>query len=358
MTRHDVRPSVVQSQGRTLRFRLAVAGASCAAVASVLVGAGPAAANYPPPPEGSGRVGVKAYADEVAPTSCTGWDSSARVPVSLSVAQVCAQATAAAPTTEARRALMYAFKYQGAAYSQWNRDSLNPPMFDCSSMIGRAYRAAGAKIKRYASGEVMNFYPYFGWTGAYTTDAYQGTNLMRLAADAPMVAGDIIIQFNGSNPANSAGNAGHAQMYLGTIGGSRLVIHSSGGGLKVVKYGNGWFSNEWHFRYKSLTTPLTAADRVDSQVTPWKYETYTAPAKTVLHKRLQVTPEDGRVVFLQRFLPYWKRWINYSQSVTGDSGIVPFDIPMFQGRMSWRLVAPATPYSKAATGPAAVFIGS
>jgi hypothetical protein len=171
-----------------------------------------------------------------------------------------------------------------------------------------------------------------------------------------MVPGDIIIQFNGSNPANSAGNAGHAQMYLGTIGGSRLVIHSSGGGLKVVKYGNGWFSNEWHFRYKSLTTPLTAADRVDSQVTPWKYETYTAPANTVLHKRLQVTPEDGRVVYLQRFLPYWKRWINYSQSATGDSGIVPFDIPMFKGRMSWRLTAPATVLLR--LGPAAVFIGS
>jgi cell wall-associated NlpC family hydrolase len=106
--------------------------------------------------------------------------------VSLSVAAVCAKATAGAPTTEARRALMYAFKYQGAGYSQWNRDSLNPPMFDCSSMIGRAYRAAGAKIKRYSSGEVMNFYPYFGWTGAYTTDAYQApTRCGLFHADGP-----------------------------------------------------------------------------------------------------------------------------------------------------------------------------
>ena len=313
-------------EGRLRSARLVGVGvASAAAIGSLVVAAGPAQANFPPKP---GEVRVASTLSEPVPAGCPSSAPAGMVRVPGDVGQLCRTAVAGATSPQAAGAIRYAFAHLGAAYSQFNRDSVSPPVYDCSSLVGRAFRAAGARITRGSSS--WNFYPYFGWTGAYTTDAYQGTNLMRLASNAPMVPGDIIIQFNGSNPANSAGNAGHAQMYLGTIGGSRLVIHSSGGGLKVVKYGNGWFSNEWHFRYKSLTTPLTAADRVDSQVTPWKYETYTAPANTVLHKRLQVTPEDGRVVYLQRFLPYWKRWINYSQSATGDSGIVPFDIPMFK----------------------------
>jgi hypothetical protein len=104
-----------------------------------------------------------------------------------------------------------------------------------------------------------DFYPRFGWTGAYTESATAGTNLVRMAPNTPLRAGDILIQFDGSNPANSAGNNGHAQIYLGMhkFNGRRsaapLVIQSSGRlNIKTYSWGNGWFGNEWHFRYHSL----------------------------------------------------------------------------------------------------------
>ncbi len=43
-------------------------------------------------------------------------------------------------------ALDWAKKQLGAAYSQAERNSTNPPKFDCSSLVARAYRAAGYKM--------------------------------------------------------------------------------------------------------------------------------------------------------------------------------------------------------------------
>lgn len=118
-------------------------------------------------------------------------------------------------------------------------------------------------IRRY-NGTLVNYFPYFGWTGAYVEQSaysngyrigYAGTNLQRLGSKAELRPGDIIIQFNGSNPANSAGNAGHAQIWLG----DGLALHAGRGPngisqVSVVNQSRGSFTTEWYFRYNSLAT--------------------------------------------------------------------------------------------------------
>ena len=113
------------------------------AVASLGV-AQPAAANYPPPPGGS--VSSLAHLNEVAPSQCPSWAPAGSLRAGGSVYSLCTQAAAGATSREAAGAIRYAFRYLGAAYSQLRRDSVNPPVFDCSSMVGRAYRSAGARI--------------------------------------------------------------------------------------------------------------------------------------------------------------------------------------------------------------------
>lgn len=158
---------------------------------------------------------------------------------------VCEDAVAHAPTPTAARAILYAFANIGAPYSQGNRTATNPNVFDCSSFVARAYDSAGAKIRK--NGQVGNWLGTFGFTGMYTPGQYGGTNVTRVNSIAEMKPGDVIIQFNGKDPALSEGNNGHAQMYLG----NGMVIQSGGGGDSTVNVAQHYNSlgNEWYFHY-------------------------------------------------------------------------------------------------------------
>ena len=76
---------------------------------------------------------------------------------------------------------------------------------------------------------------------------YDGTNLQRVMKKEDMRPGDIIIQFAGADPGNSAGNAGHAQIYLG----NDIVIESTSPVSDVRAYGQWAGDNMWYFRYNS-----------------------------------------------------------------------------------------------------------
>ncbi|MCB0916132.1 MAG: C40 family peptidase [Actinobacteria bacterium] len=170
--------------------------------------------------------------------------------------RLCLDAVALAPTYEAERAIKWAFARLGAPYDVSNRTTTG---FDCSSFVGRAFNAAGAPVTA-RNGVQYDFFPYFGWTGAYVPTSspisrwgggYEGTNVVRVAR-ADLRPGDIIIQFFGTDPSKSAGNQGHAKIYLG----SGRVIEA--GGAAQVRADLGWmdtgsyFTNEWYFRYQSV----------------------------------------------------------------------------------------------------------
>lgn len=336
-------------------------GASVGGVAGALllastVAASPALANYPEPPEGG--VSVQAYRSEVAPAGCPTYAPSGTIRTGGDVHAICVQASNSAPTREAAGAIRYAFAHLGAAYSQSNRDSVNPWVFDCSSMVGRAYRAAGGKIKNYRTGSVSSFYPMMGWTGAYIPSYYSGTNLTRVSK-ANLRPGDIIIQFDGPDPSQSAGNAGHAQIYLG---GGRII--QSGGGrpsnLNVSSFGNYSFSNAWYFHYNSLggtPPPVTGGGSTTSRVTPWKYPFYLGRVGTKRIMNLQVLPGANRVLQLQWRNPKTGAWQLQSSTRTRADGTGRFGVPFRAGKWWWRLYAPATASEGAAAGPQVAFIG-
>ena len=237
--------------------RVGIGVAIAAAVGSLAVAAGPAQANFPPKP---GEARVASTLNEAVPAGCPSWAPAGMVRVPGDVGQLCRSAVAGATSPQAAGAIRYAFAHLGAAYSQFNRDSVSPPVYDCSSLVGRAFRAAGARITRGSSS--WNFYPYFGWTGAYVPGNYSGTNLVRVTK-ATMRPGDIIIQFNGPDPSQSAGNAGHAQIYLG----SGYVIQSSG--PLNVNYAGKWsFGNEWYFRYVPSGQEVPVSNPVPTPIPP------------------------------------------------------------------------------------------
>lgn len=171
-------------------------------------------------------------------------------PAGTNVKTLCERAVAKAPTDAAAAAIRYMFANLGAPYSQSNRYSVNPPVYDCSSFIARGYTAAGAKIVK--GTKEATWVSTFGWTGAYMPSAFEGTNLTRMAVKpgdlSTLLPGDVLIQFSGSNPAGSLGNNGHAQVYIG----DGLVIQSGGNHprslVNVTKHHNS-FNNEWYFRY-------------------------------------------------------------------------------------------------------------
>ncbi len=319
-----------------------------------LSAAQPAAANYPIPPAGSAS--IKSLLNEVAPSQCPRWAPSGSLRAGGDVYSLCSQATAAATSREAAGAIRYAFRYLGAAYSQLRRDSVNPPVFDCSSMVGRAYRAAGAKITNNRTGSSSSFYPLLGWTGAYVPSTYAGTNLVRVAR-SELRAGDIIIQFDGRDPSLSAGNAGHAQLYLG----NGRVIQSGGGhpsNLNVAWFGNYSFSNAWYFRFISPSGLLPGSGaKATSAVTPWKYPSYSGRAGTARVMTLRVTPGNQRPLRLQYFNTRSRSWATQVIRNTDATGRAKFALPIRKGRWAWRLMAPATASATAAVGPKAIFIG-
>ena len=143
--------------------------------------------------------------------------------------RLCRDAMAMSATYESGTAIRWAFGRLGTPYSQGG--SRDGAYFDCATFVGRSYRAAGAEV-RAANGGRYDFYPYFLWTGSYTPvirpitsigGGYEGTNLRRISR-AELQPGDIVIKFAGSDPLGSAGNAGHAQLYLG----DDWVIESGG----------------------------------------------------------------------------------------------------------------------------------
>ena len=209
---------------------------------------------------GPAAAGVAANAQaEVVPRLCPVPAPADTVRAGIGVRRLCLEATAQASSPEAAAAIRYAFGHLGAAYSQRARDSVSPPVYDCSSMVGRAFQAGGARLRRFPATRTWSFYPYLGWTGAYTSAGTRGTNLVRVGPAKELRAGDILIDFDGADPSGSLGNRGHAQIFVGVHELDRrgtyaaLVIHSSGR-LRVVPYvwGAGWFSNQWAYRYVSI----------------------------------------------------------------------------------------------------------
>lgn len=186
--------------------------------------------------------GAGAGQTEVSPADCPATVPVGSIKVEKDAKTLCSEAVSGAVTPEAAKAIKYAFANLGASYDQGNRLSINPPVFDCSSFVGRAYESAGANIVK--NGAVTPWLNVFGFTGAYMPGAYEGTNLQRVNSLAELRPGDIIIQFNGSDPAGSQGNAGHAQMYLG----NNTVIQSTSPASDVAPHSN-IFSNEWYFRW-------------------------------------------------------------------------------------------------------------
>lgn len=217
----------------------------------VAVGTSPASANQPTPPF---PTGVNSLSAESVPADCPRtadprWIGTA----DTDVYQLCRDALRLATTYQAERAILYAFSKLGTPYSQ-NSVLRTTTHFDCSSFVGRAFTAAQARVRK-ANGAWVDFFPYFGWTGAYVPIAYwdawsrygyEGTNVYRIWNRKDLKAGDIIIQFNGTDPANSAGNAGHAQIFLG---GNKII--QSGGNINNVNvdYEGNFLENEWYFRY-------------------------------------------------------------------------------------------------------------
>lgn len=187
--------------------------------------------------------------------------------------ELCSDAVRLAPTWVAQKAIKYAFSKLGTPYSQ---DTVlrTTTRFDCSSFVGRAFTAAGAYM--YQNGVYQNrtFFNMFGWTGAYTkyppysgfpAPGYHDSNLIRVERK-DLLPGDIIIKFNGTGgPAYSAGNAGHAQIYLG---GGKIIESSDRVAVDYVSPSTsaakpGYLNNEWYYRWApALQRPAWLAELV------------------------------------------------------------------------------------------------
>lgn len=247
-----------------------IAAAIGSAVVGVAVMGGPAAAG-PNDPDGPGHNAPMAPAPGDTetmsapypetfpnPDACATYaPPSAPVARSMDFYRLCVEAMRLAPTREAENAIKWGFARLGAPYSTGNRTTWG---FDCSSFIARAYRAGGAKVAA-RNGTIHEFFPYFGYTGAYVPASspinawgggYQGTNLRRIQQHE-LRPGDLIIQFNGDDPAKSAGQGGHAQIYLG---GSHVIEAGGKGDNSGVDVGSfrprSYYNNEWYFRYDSI----------------------------------------------------------------------------------------------------------
>lgn len=234
---------------RWWRRAAALTVATCGAGLLAVVVPKSAAANQPDPPLPPGT--VRTLAPEWVPPSCpTTAPAGTIVPVGVDVRVACETAETTAPTPQAAAAIRYAFGQLGAAYSQSNRYSEDPPKFDCTSLISRAYSAAGAMITRGDSSTPWGLGGGFGWTGAYMPQNYEGSNLTRVESYWQLLPGDVIIEFDGSSPAGSVGDGGHAQLYLG----NGLVIQSGGEhpqSVVNVDRQTNEFDNAWYFRWNA-----------------------------------------------------------------------------------------------------------
>lgn len=198
---------------------------------------------------------------------------------------LCTNAVAQAANPTAAGALTYGFGQLGAAYTYvyTERNNTSPPRFDCSSFVGRAYTAAGATITTPTRTRPVPFYPLFGWTGAYMPAAYTGTELARITK-TQLRPGDIIIQFNGTDPSTSAGAAGHATLWLG----NNTVLQSSTRGVNAATYTTNNFTTEWYFRYGPTTAPATPTRKPVFRSSDAKYGTRSTSTRH-LQQQLRTT---------------------------------------------------------------------
>ena len=187
---------------------------------------------------------------EVAPPRCR-----SRIPRRLNLVggnahRMCVAAVKAARSRFSKRAIKYAFAHLGAPYAHngIGRNQTSPARFDCTSLIGRAYQAAGTPILYRDFGYSVPFYPMLDWTGAYLPETYAHTNLVRVKRRM-LRPGDVIIEFNGPDPSKSEGAKGHGKLYLG----NGNVIQSTPYGPSAVsiwKLRNS-FENAWYFRIRA-----------------------------------------------------------------------------------------------------------
>lgn len=249
--------------------------ATMVAVLMAVLSATPAHAEPTPPPAGPNPPGgnAPAAAGAVAPLAAeffggppadcpTTVADNAAYARAVDWRRYCLDAVALAPTYEAERAIKWAFARLGAPYASADKKIYRDTNgFDCSSYVARAFRAAGAQVAA-RNGVRYEFFPYFGFTGAYVPTSspismwgggYSGTNVIRVEKK-DLRPGDLVIQFFGDNPALSQGNQGHAKIFLG---GGRTI---EAGGAAQVRVDMGYldtgsyFTNEWYFRYQSLGT--------------------------------------------------------------------------------------------------------
>lgn len=132
---------------------------------------------------------------------------------SIGVNELCRKSVKQARSKAAAQAIMYAFSRLGTPYSQPGRTSVG--YYDCSSLVGRSYLEGAG---------VTTFFGNYPYTGSYADEpSWQGV-LTKVTDHRP---GDIRIMWRpGTTMAGSAGNNGHAQMYLA----DGYVIQSGGGG--------------------------------------------------------------------------------------------------------------------------------
>lgn len=105
---------------------------------------------------------------------------------SIGMRALCAASVAAAPTPEAARAIIFAFKNLGVIYDQQLR---NGRSFDCSSYVSRAYASAGVSM---SSGN--NFY------STHTLLAHSGYTRPEWIVPVPVYEarpGDLIFPYEG-----------------------------------------------------------------------------------------------------------------------------------------------------------------
>lgn len=195
--------------------------------------------------------GVRVFATEPVPSTCPETAPAGSIFIAhISARDLCERAESTAPTPQAAAAIRYAFAHLDSPYSGGRRYSTDPHMFDCSSLISRAYDAAGALISKNGQWRTWGIGGIFSYTGAYVPWNYQGTNLTRVGTYDQLLPGDVIIEFSGPDPSGSVGDGGHAQIYLG----DGLVIQSGGPhpddhvniAADVNKHGNAWY-----FRYNA-----------------------------------------------------------------------------------------------------------
>jgi hypothetical protein len=188
--------------GATHRLtRLLVRLLSVVIVAAGLVGVSATAssANQPTPPfDEVTSLGVEPVPADCPRTTDPRWLATN----DTDVYRLCRDALRLATTTQAQRAILYAFSKLGTPYSQ-DINKRRTTHFDCSSFVGRAYTAADARVRK-ANGWWVDFFPYFGWTGAYVPIAYwdawsrygyEGTNVYRVASVNNFRTGETIPNF-------------------------------------------------------------------------------------------------------------------------------------------------------------------